>query len=205
MAEIYKAIQVHEEIHCSQALPIEAVAEAFHLTADALERARDEGYQLGYAEGLSKGLLQEQAQLLERTSTLNGLISSIPAALNASRQQQSSEIANIVLAITAQLFTHQQQDKTAIARQVAQIIEQLNEAQHINVALHPKDWATLKETGFLNTQEHYTQLQFTPDEQLRLGGCVVSSEHGLFDASIERQIDNLKQVLLQMKRESGDD
>ena len=205
MAEIYKAIHILEEIDAPQALPIETAKEALHLTADALERARDEGYQLGYAEGFAKGLLREQTQLLEQTTTLNGLISSIPEALNANRLQQSSEIANIVLAITAQLFVHQQQDKTAIARQVTQIIEQLNEAQHINVVLHPKDWATLKETGFFKTQAHYCQLQFTPDAQLRLGGCVVSSEHGLFDASIERQIDHLKQVLLQMKSEREND
>lgn len=194
MAEIYKAIHVHEEIDCMPMRPIRAA-----------EHTRDEGYEAGYADGFSKGVLQEQASLLGKTTTLNGLISNIPAAINENRLQLSTDIANIVLTITAQLFSHQQQDKTAIARQVTQIIEQLNEAQHINIALHPQDWAILQETGFTETIKQYTQLQFTPDAQLLLGGCVVSSEHGLFDASIERQIDNLKQVLLQMKCGHGDD
>lgn len=207
MAEIYKAGQVLEEINDIPTRPIEIETEedAGQLTADALNNARDEGYQAGFTDGFYKGALQEKAQLLEQSSTLNGLITSIPTAINANRLQQSSEIANIVLAITAQLFSQQQQDKNAITRQVTQIIEQLNEAQHIDIALHPQDWDTLQKSGFTETMKHYPKLQFTPNEQLRLGGCVVSSEHGVFDASIERQIDNLKQVLLQMKHEAGHD
>ncbi len=204
MPEVYKAYRVREEEEPCIADDIEQADEARPFTEHALTAAREEGYQSGYSEGWSQCLLQEQAQSLKQTTALNRLIQGISSALSACRLEQSTEIANMVLAIAGQLFIHQQQDETAIVHQVTHLITHLNEKQHIHITLHPQDWTALQKSGFMDEMKHYTQLQFTPDEQLALGGCVMKSEHGVFDASIERQMENLKQVLLEMKREKAD-
>ena len=202
MAKVYKAYRVQEEAPLLGQGPTNEDVGWALAQQDA---ARLEGYQSGYKEGFSQGLMQEQTKVLEQTMALSNLIQGISSALNACRLQQASEITNLVLAIASQLFIHQQQDASAIKHQVTHLLTQLNEKQSIHIKLHPQDWVRLQASAFMDEMSHYTHLQFSPDETLRLGGCVMNSEHGLFDASIERQIDNLKHVLLQMKHEPPND
>lgn len=155
--------------------------------------------QTRYAQGFSDGVAQERAMLSQHTSTLVRLIHSIPQSIIDNRQQLSSDIADMVLLIVSKFFIHQQQNREAIVHQINQVIMQLNEKQHLSVALHPHDLALLKQGEIKFDFKDHQQLQFTADDQLRLGGCIVTSEHGVFDAGIERQIDQLKDILLRMK------
>ena len=167
--------------------------------SDIKKLARDAGYKAGLKEGLTKGLLQANAQITEHVNTLNLLIQNIPVAISDTRLQLSKDIADIVLGIAQQLFIHQQQNKEAIGLQITQTITQLNDKQNIELFLHPHDLALLERGEVKVNLKQCKNLRVTPDESLRLGGCIVRSEHGVFDASIERQIDRLKTVLLKMK------
>ena len=156
------------------------------------ENARSEGY----AQGFSAGVTQEHNRQTEKENKLDTLLQSIPTAINENRLLLTTEIADIVLLITQQLFINQQQNKESLVYQITQIITQLNEKHNIEIALHPEDVALLQHVDLRQCKN----MRILADETLRLGGCVVSSEHGVFNAGIERQIDNLKLVLLQMKQ-----
>lgn len=163
------------------------------------EHSYQEGYQLGFDKGLFEGAAQTKAQMMDKTNTLNALLQTIPDAISDNREQIATEIADIVLTITQQFFIYQQQNHEAIAKQVMQIITQINDKQNIDISLHPQDIALIQEGKINIDVKECKNIRIIPDENLRLGGCVIQSKHGLFDASIERQIDNLKQVLLQIK------
>ena len=99
--------------------------------------------------------------------------------------------------IVSKFFIHQQQNKDAITDQITQVMMQLNEKQQLEIALHPDDLAFVQDKAL--TFGDAQQVHLKADARLNLGGCIITSEHGVFNASIERQIDNLKQVLLEMK------
>ena len=145
----------------------------------------------------SNDLLKKQ--LTEQSTALSALLQTIPQTISNHRLQLQDDIADIVLTIVQQFFIHQQHNKESIELQINQIIKQLNEKQHIVLSLHPHDLSLLQQEPMSLDLKQYQQLHIVPDDSLRLGGCVVRSEHGVFDASIERQIDNLKQALLTMK------
>lgn len=166
------------------------------LNKDDIENAR----QAGYNQGLSEGIAQTESRMTAEFSVLTTLLQSIPAAINENRLKLSDEIADIVLTIAQQFFISQQQNKDAIALQINQTINQLNDKQNIELSLHPQDLTLLQQGKVKIDLKSCKNLRIIPDDNLRLGGCIVRSEHGVFDASIERQIDNLKQVLLQMKQ-----
>ena len=159
----------------------------------------ESAWQSGYSQGLMEGSAQERAMLSEQTNTLTQLLLSIPQAIKDHRMQLTSEIADIVLLIASKFFVHQQHTKDAIVHQVTQILLQLNEKQQLKIALHPKDLALIQQGDIELQVQDDEHIQLLADERLRLGGCIITSEHGVFDAGIERQIDQLKQVLLQMK------
>ena len=219
MAQIYKSVIISEDVvHlnlnsiASVIVSPETMTEAIELTTITEEEliqikalARDEGYTSGHSQGLSDGIEQANALITEPMKTLNALLQNIPTAISENRRQLSTDIADIVLSITQQLFIHQQHNQDTIAQQISWAIEQLNDKQNIELSLHPHDVALLQQGKINIDLQHCKNLRVIPDESLRLGGCIIRSEHGVFDAGIERQIDNLKQVLLQMKHRDQHD
>ncbi|WP_347251591.1 FliH/SctL family protein [Legionella sp.] len=171
------------------------------------EQAREEGYKIGFEQGLVEGL--EQGKKLTSSQTmgivqqLNNVLQVIPDALNESRLALKAEIADIVLAIVQQLFIQQQCSKEVIAQQITAALTHLNDKQKITLALHPQDLTLLRQGALKIDFSQYQDLQVIADETLTLGGCRIKTEHGLFDAGIERQIDGLKQALLQIKKRNS--
>ena len=205
MADILTAVTISDEIvrlglvskPCEQQPSIreEQIPVAESISQEDLENAK----QSGYSHGFSEGFAEAEAKLASEFSHVKALIESIPAAIQESRLQLSDEIADIILLIIKQFFINQQQNKDSIALQINQLLNQLNDKQNIELSVHPKDLTLLQQGKLKIDAKACKNLRIVPDDNLRLGGCVVKSEHGVFDASIERQIDNLKQVLLQMK------
>lgn len=212
MAEILKQISFSEE-YCylelgkqtPQAEELVLASESFSEEVKQEQaKAREEAYRQGFAQGMVDGLVQAEQQATnqanELVEQLNHLLESIPAALNESRRELKTEIADIVLAISQQFFIHQQQNKEAIAQQISATLNHLNDKQAITLALNPQDLALLQKGELAIDFSQCKDLRINADESLSLGGCRIKTEHGIFDASIERQIDCLKQALLQIKK-----
>lgn len=163
------------------------------------EKTKEAAYNAGFQQGLSDGIVQGENQMNDKLTALQQLLEGISAAIKENRTQLSNEIADIVLTIVGQFFVNQQHNKDAIGQQITQIIDQLNHKQNIELSLHPKDLALLQQGQLTIDVRNCKNLRIVADDTLRLGGCLIKSEHGVFDAGIERQIDSLKQVLLQIK------
>ncbi len=159
-------------------------------------------YDSGYQDGMIHGIEQESIRLQAQFETLTTLLQGIPDAISKNRLDLQTEISDIVLLLAEQLFINQQQNKDLLTHQIAQILNQLNDKQTIEIALHPQDLALIKQGKINLDVGSCKNLRLIPDDELRLGGCVIRSQHGVFNASIERQIDNLKQVLLDIRTEA---
>ena len=195
MAKIFKNAVISKETIYLGLLPENITLDFLPEPQKDTEQTLEHAWQSAYAQGLTDGAAQERALLHEQLTAFNALLSTIPEAISTNRQQLSSEIADIVLLITSKFFINQQQDKDSIIHQINQILTQLNDKQNLEIALHPHDLAVIQQ----NEIATHKNIRLLPDDTLRLGGCIISSDHGVFDAGIERQMDNLKQVLLQMR------
>ena len=202
MAEILKSVLISDEL----IVPIATTtANVNHATPIQKHQAlnQEEIYNDGYNNGLKAGIQQAYSELREKMNTLTSVLNNLPKAIENHRLQLSNEIADIVFMITQRLFINQQQNKDELINEITQILQHLNHQQHIEIALHPEDLTTLQQHKInLNLKQH-KNTRLIPDKTLRLGGFMIHTEHGVFDASIERQIDNLKQVLLNMKQNSS--
>jgi flagellar assembly protein FliH len=184
MAKLLKTITIsdhHHPLHTPKApSPSEDINKA-HL---------ENAFTQGFEQGLQKGNETAQQEWTTTLQSLHTLLQSIPGALETARLAMTEDIANIVLHIIERLFIHQQQDPNILTQQIQHILKQINQQQTIEIKLHPNDIA--------NFNLNYSTL--TPDPSLRLGGCIIKTEQGMFNACIERQIDQLKTVLLEIKQ-----
>ncbi|MFC3909486.1 FliH/SctL family protein [Legionella dresdenensis] len=208
MADIYKNSIISDEIivlGSTESNPVsetddiagEQVAEA---NSEIREQAREAGYNIGFQQGYDEGLQQAEQATAVHQHQLQQLLDAIPEAIRQNREHLTGEIADIVLAVCQQYFIRQQHTRETISQQVSQALSQINQQQSIEICLHPQDLALLKQGEITLDLSRHKNVRLSADDALRLGGCVIRSEHGLFDAGIERQIERLKQLLLQIKQ-----
>ena len=200
MAELFKKAQVRKEEINPVLLQEPMVLETHSCFCDTeIEELKKQAYQQGYCAGK-----EEEQEINEQTAVLKQnletLLAAIPKALADLRLDLNTEIAPIIIHIVKHYFSEQITNPKALESQINQILSQINHQQKIELYLHPDDLTALQK-GKLHLQAAaLNNLMVKSDDALSLGGCVIKSEHGIFDASIERQIDRLKQFLLEIKQ-----
>ncbi|MBL7479151.1 FliH/SctL family protein [Legionella bononiensis] len=164
-----------------------------------LEELRAQAFQQGFIEGQKDGLLLAEQQLAQSKQELQILLSAIPQAVEQNRLELHDEIADIILLITQEYFIEQQKKPEALHQQINQILSQLNNKQSIELHLHPDEIKTLHHSNIKLETAHLNGLLIKTDLSLAPGGCVIKTEHGVFDASLETRLERLKEMLVQMK------
>ncbi|WP_133135595.1 FliH/SctL family protein [Legionella rowbothamii] len=204
MATLHKNVLVSTEvIYLNQEAPelIDTVPpETPTVDESQCELIRQEAYEQGYLAGMT----EEQARLGQEKSQnqqqLEQMLASLPQAVAQNRLDLANEIADIVLLISKQFFVENSNNQQALSQQINHILTQLNDKQSVELYLHPQDIVALQNGTMQLSAAHLNGLKIKTDESLALGGYVLKTNHGIFDASIEKQIDKLKEVLLQLKQ-----
>ncbi|MDR3443410.1 MAG: FliH/SctL family protein [Legionella sp.] len=200
MAKLFKNAIISEEIVFLNQ-PIQAYVEpiedhTYQLHELQLKEAYDQGYLSG--KTAERQLIEEELGQLKQQ--LAEALIAIPQAVAQNRLDLSDEIAEIVLVISQQFFIENQHNAEALSQQINQILSQLNNKQTVELCLHPQEITALQNGVIQLDAAHLNGLKIKSDESLALGGYRIKTSHGLFDASIEKQIDKLKEVLLQLKK-----
>lgn len=198
MAELFKSIQISiEPCDFNEVTPLISEAKCPEIPALfflLLQQVQETSFRAGMEEA--------QKIMKQHETCLEALICNIPEAIAQHRWAIRDEIADIVLHITQQLFLHNQTDPKMIEAQINHILEQLKSLDTVELCLHPNDIALLQQGVItLNTKTQGLKITSTPN--LQPGGCIVKSSHGVFDASIEGQMERLKQTLLSIKQGSS--
>jgi flagellar assembly protein FliH len=211
MVNIFKSDSIQciqpENVALDLANPLELSHPELLLNSlDSEQQIREELLSLakkeGYAAGLEAGLSQATQAWHEDMQSLKNLILNIPIVLTETRLSLQEEISHILLIIVKKYFMQLQLSPIIINSEVRDILEQLSKKQSIELILHSKDIALLQQQQLIKGLNQ--EVRIRSDDSLALGGCYIRTNHGLFDASLERQIDDLKEALLSIRKEKQD-
>lgn len=181
--------------------------EAERLTTGAAE----EGYQRGLEQGLTEGRERGQREGFESTvNELKPQLEAMIAAWNDALDQWESERACMflearhdVLGLALKLarkvvHRHVAVDPEIVTDQLSAALELVGKSSALVVTINPNDRVLLDKTlqsilEKLGRSEHITMRE---DEAISPGGCIVRTEGGSVDASIETQLDRVTESLL---------
>lgn len=208
MAKIFKnAVISSETINlCSQELVSEKFSEPDEDSTNSLvsnaqlKSIQQDFFEQGYIKGKKEATDLIEQEIEQLKNELKQMIDSIPKAIAKNRLELNTEIADIVLAITQQFFIEKEANPQALVLQINQLLTQLNDKQTIELYLHPREIEILKKGMITLDAAHLTHLKIKSDEHLSLGGFVIKTNHGVFNAGIEQQIDKLKAFLLETRQ-----
>ena len=175
-----------------------AAPEPFQPTAEqqaqlaALERdAFTKGYAQGERAGLEAGGKRAEAMLRRLAQTLEEL----SGLRDTMVRQTERELVHLSVAIARRILQREVSVDPELTAALAHIaLERLGTATPATVRLHPDDYATV-------TSGHAAplggrQVEILPDPSVARGGCVVESEFGSINASVDAQIDEIARAVL---------
>jgi flagellar assembly protein FliH len=150
-----------------------------------LAEARQMGYKDGYRDGLVALDNFKQSYAAQVTGQVAAIAAAFQAQLDAMEQQLARGLSQVALEIARQAVRSELTTRPELIESVAQ--EALNSlvhsARHIRVHLHPDDHQLLTEQGQLDLDARDARLFCDPS--VTRGGCIVESDIGVIDASVE--------------------
>ena len=158
----------------------------------ALERdAFAKGYAAGERAGVEAGAKRADAMLRRLAQTLEDL-----AQLRRTMIRQTErQMAQIALTLARRVVARElslEPDLIAAMAHVA--LERLGETAPATIRLNPDDYAIV--AAQRGSQWEGPQVTVVPDPSVARGGCLVESDFGLVDASLDAQFEELSRVLL---------
>ena len=149
------------------------------------QAARQQGYQDGYRDGLVALEGFKQSFALQTTTQVGTLMQSVGEQLDALQQQMAQALAATATHLARQIvrseLTLRPELVAAVATEAVDTL--LLSARHITLRVHP-DEHTLVALGAAETLAA-RGVRLLSDVNITRGGCVVDSDLGVIDASIE--------------------
>lgn len=105
------------------------------------------------------------------------------------------EVLGLALAVAREIVGHEASaNPTLIEHTLTQALQNLHFATRIIVRLHPDDLAHLQQHQ-ASWRDHTAQLEFAADPAVERGGCLLESDRGGFDATLQTQLTTLGEAL----------
>lgn len=158
----------------------------------ALEReAFTKGYAQGERAGLEAGGKRAEAMLRRLAQTLEEL-----SGLRDNMVRQTErELVQLSVAIARKVLHREVSVDPELTAALAHIaLERLGGATPATVRLHPDDYATV--TAGQVAPLGGRQVEILPDPSVARGGCLVESEFGFINASVDAQVDEIARAVL---------
>lgn len=155
------------------------------LLGEQLRAARQGGYHDGYRDGLAALESFKQSFASQATAQVGALVQSYAAQMDQLQQQMADAVAAAAVALARQVVRGELQAKpqqvAAVAQEALETL--LLSARHVTVRVHPDDHPLVAQGAAEVLDARGARL--VADAAVTRGGCLVESDIGIIDASIE--------------------
>jgi flagellar assembly protein FliH len=158
----------------------------------SLEReAFAKGYEQGERAGAEAGAKRAEAMLRRLAETIQELAEVRRSMIRETERQ----MVQLALSIARRIVRREVAIDSELTLTMARVaLERLGDSTAVTIRLHPEDFqATCRQCEALFTGSHVT---VTPDPAVARGGCLVQSDFGYVDASVDAQFQELARALL---------
>lgn len=161
-----------------------------------VDEAKEEGYQSGWSEGQQQGYSEYGKLIGEAREIIAAAKDDYTAYLESSEKV----ILDMSVKIAEKIVARKIEDEEYFITLVKKALKEVKESRDIRLHVHPQsyDFILSQKEELLPIFAHETNLFIYPDDEMSVGGCVIESETGRIDASIDTQLSEIKHILIEL-------
>lgn len=177
------------------------------LAAMSLE-AEHQGYQEGYAKGTQEAKEQIEKEYHGKLEQVTALIQQAYEQKEAIISEAEPFLLEMSTVIASQIV---KQDLESSPEKFVELIKQhilrFKEKEFITVCVHPDDFEFIlrERAQLVAVVNGETEIKIIPDHSVSSKGCIIRTAYGSVDARIDTQIEEIKKVILEIRREPESD
>jgi len=162
-----------------------AAPAATESTSVQVQAARQAGYQDGYRDGLVALEAFKQSYAQQLTAQVGALMQGWQAKLDALEVSLADQVAQVSIALARQVLRSELAVRPELVAAVVQeaLAGTLASARQVAVHVNPADHALI--AAHADEAVAARGARLVPDAAVARGGCIVESEVGVIDASVE--------------------
>lgn len=160
----------------------------------SLEQRSREARDAGYREGEAAGRNQANAQMQAMMEKLARSIQEIADARPKLRAEAEGDLLKLSLAIARKVLHRElSADPDAIAGLIKVCLDKIRLQEIVRVRIHPQHHAPIQQ--MLARLSPGIPIELLPDPKLQVGGVVIETTRGEFDASVDVQLKEIERGL----------
>lgn len=157
-----------------------------------------DGYQKGYVQGEKEGKAAGKHKLEQTTQKINELLAVLKESIGEMHKQYGNDLLLLIKTIVDRLVHHEVSVNPRVIQScLLETMDFVVENSVASVHLHDDDLNRLKKNGI--NQETLSQglrrVQLVADPHITMGGCLISTNFGEIDATLETRREKLYEAV----------
>lgn len=168
--------------------------EALSRLKDLQENAYQQAYQLGIEEGREKAYLEAQEHIKQSLSSLHALFSSVENLKSELVTFNETHIVRLCYYMARRLAMGEiAENRELVLNVVAQAIQSAQSEEEMTVRVSPADFQFIEQMKEKLPKEFEAlkRAKLEASDEIHDGGCVVETNYGTVDATVEQRMDKL--------------
>ncbi|WP_186577473.1 flagellar assembly protein FliH [Aquibacillus kalidii] len=164
-----------------------------------IQQAQQEGYQAGFQTGKE----DSHSQYIELIDYAKSIVDLAKQDYQSIIEQSEEDILKLSVEVASKVVHMRVEQDNPILQIVKGVLREVKEQPSILVFAHPEDYTLILESKqeLSNIVGSRSELSIYPDTDVEKGGCVIETPYGKIDASIEGQLQELRNKLFNLSEE----
>ncbi|MFZ6768548.1 FliH/SctL family protein [Undibacterium sp. Di26W] len=170
---------------------------------DEAEAARELGRQQGLREGHQTGMQEAKAEFRVQFAQVKSLSENLQNALETNIKGVEDLAIAIVFESVCQILGSSAMSLDGVQGMVREVARRVSVKEKLTIRINPLDFDTLQQGGALDRilpSQTSDAVTWMPDSNIALGGVILETAVGDFDARLDTQVENLRTTLLNARR-----
>ena len=172
--------------------------EALNKLKDVQERAYKEAYELGIIEGTEKAFGEKKIEFDDRLRQLDELLGKMSRVLSLVVEEKEAQLIKLIHSISSKIALREISLKPEmIVDLVKKVVDDIQTEDKIMIKISNEDKMFLESLAEKAKHESskFQNVAFETSDDVSQGGCILETNHGLIDASIEQRVQKAWEAL----------
>ena len=163
------------------------------------EKAYNEGYELGLIEGTEKAFQEAKTDLTGKMNALESVLKTIEEIKTRLLIDNEAEFIKLVFEVAKRIALRDiEGNREAALEMIKNVVGETQADERVVVRLSTEDHYFLETLQDKSGQriESLQRVKFVSEDNIKSGGCLIETEYGSVDATVEERVERVWQTLL---------